>query len=309
MKTKIIGALGLISLVVASAVAAPPGAVRARVAGQEIYYYSGQTRVVLVLSPDELRVNTTGARSAGMATLRSVAPAIVSGEAVAGAVSSFDVKLSGTLDRAGLEAQGRSLAAGLAGATVEPILYSPSAIERRPEQRQALTRQLAVKVRGGQDINALAKEYGLRVLEKVSYSPDTYLLEAGADSLLASLEAANSIQETRNVEFATPMIARMKTKKFIPNDTLFGQQWHLRNTGSNPNASGLVAGNDVNTTAAWDTVQGSGVNIAITDDGLQVAHPDLSANARTDIDIDINNNDADPSPSGTDDHGTACGGV
>ena len=31
---------------------------------------------------------------------------------------------------------------------------------------------------------------------------------------------------------------------------------------------------------------GSGINIAIVDDGLQTSHEDLSANARTDIDID-----------------------
>jgi len=60
-----------------------------------------------------------------------------------------------------------------------------------------------------------------------------------------------------------------------PNDSLFGQQWALRNTGQ----TGGTPGADVNALGAWDITTGDpSVVIAVLDSGTQISHPDLAPN-------------------------------
>ncbi len=92
---------------------------------------------------------------------------------------------------------------------------------------------------------------------------------------------------------------------------LYAQQWHLRNSGQ----GGGLAGVDVRAEQAWaqstsaGLVLGSRATIAIVDDGLQWAHPDLQGNYLAAGSYDFNYNDADPSPGSADAHGTSCAGV
>lgn len=58
-----------------------------------------------------------------------------------------------------------------------------------------------------------------------------------------------------------------------PNDPLFGQAWHLRNTGQ----AGGTAGVDLGVMAAWGFWSGRGVLVAVADDGVEASHPDLAA--------------------------------
>lgn len=57
-------------------------------------------------------------------------------------------------------------------------------------------------------------------------------------------------------------------------DTLYGCQWHLRNT----------AGEDVNLETVWqEGIRGEGINIAIVDDGLDFNHEDLRDNVNSSL--------------------------
>lgn len=102
---------------------------------------------------------------------------------------------------------------------------------------------------------------------------------------------------------------RQQSLRARPNDPLYGDQWHLLNTGQ---SNGLL-GADANIETAWDFVTGRGVTIGIVDDGLEITHEDLIDNVNTAIDFDWNGNDNDPSPvttgNFTDNHGTAVAGV
>ncbi|MCA3012746.1 MAG: S8 family serine peptidase [Myxococcaceae bacterium] len=58
-------------------------------------------------------------------------------------------------------------------------------------------------------------------------------------------------------------------------DPLFPRQWHLANTGQ----AGGRPGDDVAVEPAWPEVRGEGVVVSVVDDGVDLAHEDLSANA------------------------------
>lgn len=115
-----------------------------------------------------------------------------------------------------------------------------------------------------------------------------------------SLEAVEQVE--RNY------IAR---KHAVPNDPLYGEQWGLNNTSNAKeynNTSNLVGipGSDINIEQAWDLhTGGSGVTIAIIDEGVDYTHPEFAG--RMVAGYDFYANDNDPFDEGG--HGTACAGI
>lgn len=85
-------------------------------------------------------------------------------------------------------------------------------------------------------------------------------------------------------------------------DPLFSDQWHLDNTGQ----QGGTVGQDINVDTVWATYEGTGVRIAIVDDGLEIAHEDLAANVVPGASYNYLNMSNDPT---TGEHGTAVSGV
>jgi len=167
--------------------------------------------------------------------------------------------------------------------------------------RRIVRKQLAVLLRPGTDVQAVAAAMGLRAVG-THPSVKGYVMFEAADSG-AALLAVTELRARAEVLSADPQLAKQQRKRFLPNDTLFSQQWHLRNT--------TAVDRDVNVTTVWDSYKGSGIRIGIVDDGLQTTHPDLSVN--TDLVNDRDWNDAtpdDPNPVlSADFHGTSCAGV
>ncbi len=147
----------------------------------------------------------------------------------------------------------------------------------------------------------------------------------GVDETI-TLELANTLSEQHElVEFAAPNFIAEHRKAALPNDPLLYAQWHLHNKGKN----GGLAGEDVAARAAWALVGGGdpSIVIAIIDDGVDIAHPDLRDNIWTNPDPNapdqqgrnFYDDDYDPRPryfrlpynqlEGNDIHGTPCAGV
>jgi subtilisin family serine protease len=64
-----------------------------------------------------------------------------------------------------------------------------------------------------------------------------------------------------------------------PNDTYYGLQWGMNNTGQTVNGDPGIAGADINAPEAWNTYTGdANFKVAIIDTGTQYTHPDLAAN-------------------------------
>ncbi len=266
-----------------------------------LHYYNGKIRVDLVASPNEVAVIADKGEQVGLQGLAGLAPAAQTNLSRNGniAVMSFSGPAA---TRADIAARGKGLQ-GLGGSVVA-VAYLREG-RRNADDRIFIPRRFSLQPKPGVRMGDLAQSYGLRVVEEVSFARNTYIVEPISTDLFAGLDAANAIFEGGQARFATPLVRHQQAKRLIPNDPFFTQQWHLRNTGQ---PSGGVAGNDVNITGAWDTVTGDGVNIAITDSGVQWFHVDLTDNARTDIDIDINDGDNDPAPQ-FDSHGTSCAGM
>lgn len=120
---------------------------------------------------------------------------------------------------------------------------------------------------------------------------------------LAVLDDANMLARAPGIEHAAPDWLSRGRKDLIPNDTLFGQQWGLRNIGQ---GIGYVFDQDVDADEAWDISTGDpSVVIVVFDDGVQTAHPDLNLLAGQDF--TTSGSGGDPA-NACDNHGTAVAG-
>lgn len=197
---------------------------------------------------------------------------------------------------------------------VSPVFYRGRS--DKSDGKMALTGEVIVQFPADYSIEqivAIEQEYNLERVEVFSFADNTIRYRAG--DAIESLDTANRLYESGKVNYSYPNWLKSPSKKALPDDPLFNDQWHLRNTGQ----GGGVAGEDVNVELVWDTYKGtSNQVIAIVDDGLDIEHEDLSANMIAGLSHDYIDGDSDPSPvttnAGTPDedqnaHGTACAGV
>lgn len=127
------------------------------------------------------------------------------------------------------------------------------------------------------------------------------------------MEIANRFQETGLTIFSHPnFIAKIETSQ-IPNDTYFGNQFYLNNTGQifTDGHYGYFDA-DIDAPEAWQTTTGlNSIIVAVIDQGVTSNHPDLPNSRQLRLngsnfgDGDPNN----PSPTGDMDHGNSCAGV
>ncbi|MEK7686690.1 MAG: S8 family serine peptidase [Verrucomicrobiota bacterium] len=190
------------------------------------------------------------------------------------------------------------------GDEVEIILYEVNA-PRNEFTRRVLTRQVLVRLQEGTDPAGLARAVGAASSSAVAHAPGYFIFQAA--DLAGALPLAATLRGRPGVLSAEPLLAKQQKKKFVPNDPLLANQWHLNNVGQNTGTAGI----DVNVTNVWDRYRGDGIRIGIVDDGLQYTHPDLAPNADVTLGWDFNDNDNDPMPDAAniDFHGTASGGV
>lgn len=183
-----------------------------------------------------------------------------------------------------------------------PVFYTGK--KRHPYTRLVLTGEIIVQFPQecpNSKIAAVEKKYCLERLKSFPFAQNTFLYRAGEP--LHSLKVANDLYESGQANYAYPNWLRSRSKRAVPNDTLFPDQWHLDNTGQ----GGGTPGEDVNITSVWDTYRASDTEVvAIVDDGLEIGHEDLSDNVLPGESYDYVGRDTDPTAG---DHGTSCAGV
>lgn len=176
----------------------------------------------------------------------------------------------------------------------------------------AVTNEILVRPNKGtsrQQMASLEAQFGLTLVNPNDMF-NTYAVRRSDNALLI----ANAVQETGLVEFSHPNFY-MDIQKFqVPNDTYFGSQWNLHNTGQviNDGHVGTVDA-DIDAPEAWLKSQGSAaIIVAVLDEGVTPNHPDLPA-ARQVVLPGSNFSPGgpvnDPSAVGTGNHGNACSGI
>jgi subtilisin-like proprotein convertase family protein len=180
----------------------------------------------------------------------------------------------------------------------EVVLY-PSGEERTAANRRIATKRLSAQLAPGTDAASLASRLGARIIGRPRGQGWHVFEFSGGPG--AAIDALPLIRRQPGVLKAEPLLARMQGKRgFILNDPLLNKEWHL--TGSS----------GANVINAWGpSTDGTGVTIAIVDDGIQHSHPDLAPGYSAADSFDFNGGDPDPEPPSYlfDDHGTACAGV
>jgi subtilisin family serine protease len=127
----------------------------------------------------------------------------------------------------------------------------------------------------------------------------------------ASTQSAQSETFTFKVNDGTVDSSEATISLDLRTDPLYKYQWHLNNTGqTNFATTGGTAGADLNVdTAIVSGITGSGVIVAVLDEGLELAHEDLVDNIVSGS-YDFENSDQDPTSSNNDgDHGTSVAGL
>jgi subtilisin family serine protease len=160
--------------------------------------------------------------------------------------------------------------------------------------------------------DAILAELGLALKERRG---DGKLVAQCTPQSRNPVTAAMQLAEKKEVRWAEPdMDAPVDHYAFAaPPAKLFGQMWHLQNSGripDNPNIR-IKAGADSKVVEAWKLLDGYGnpnIVIAVIDNGFDTTHPDLNAKIVRPWDLwDGSPNLRMGDPTFT--HGTPCAGV
>ena len=129
-----------------------------------------------------------------------------------------------------------------------------------------------------------------------------YLKVTGRDGTETGRYTVRAIVEGAYTYFVD-RCSRIRTSSSI-NDPLYGCQWHLNNDNQFRNS----AGQDIRVEEVWPTYTGSGINVAVVDDGMHYQHEDLTDNVLSSF-----NHNYDPDLTDIynpwQDHGTAVAGL
>jgi thermitase len=145
----------------------------------------------------------------------------------------------------------------------------------QPSGRMMLgTDRLSVRLRpdlSEQDARAALDAQGLEVLGRLKFAPNLFEVRTapGTDFLQASVD----LSQRPEFLFAEPQFLEHLPGRLTPTDPEYNQQWHLHNTGQD----GGTPGADIHAEQAWDMTRGAGARLAVIDNGMDVAHPDLAA--------------------------------
>jgi len=171
---------------------------------------------------------------------------------------------------------------------------------------QALTDEFVVKLKettSYAQLQELAKQNDCQVKEENPFVKNQFMISVSKASNLNALKMSNLFSETGLFEFSEPNFIIINP--FNSNDSLFTQQYYLKNTGQNSGKAGI----DINAEQAWTISTGSNVKIAVVDEGVDLEHPDLKANLLLPGYDPSGNNSGGAPVSNFDNHGTACAGI
>ena len=213
-------------------------------------------------------------------------------------------------------------------AFISPVLATAEGVGDLGVSTSVIVR-LASAVDSASTLNSMEQAFNLSLTSALRSTTLEFELEMldQVEDVGEVFELAVALGALSGVEWAEPNFVVAPRRLFTPNDPQYADQWHLNNSGQN----GAVVDADIDAPEGWDVSQGSGMVIAVFDDGVDVGHEDLAiwsnpgetggGKETNGVDDDLNgyiddyqgwdfaDNDNDPSPGTGDNHGTAVAGV
>ncbi|MGC6430329.1 MAG: S8 family serine peptidase [Jejuia sp.] len=159
-----------------------------------------------------------------------------------------------------------------------------------------------VKLHKSSDLSQLqqtANQKNASIVHKNSFMPLWYKLKLNTNNNKSSLQVCNEFYETGKFADVDPAFM-FNFDNSCSNDSDFGDLWGLNNT-SNSNI-------DINICDAWSITEGSGINVAVLDQGIDKTHNDLSDNI-TSLSFDTQNGTSPSVFTNGRNHGTHVAGT
>jgi subtilisin family serine protease len=145
-------------------------------------------------------------------------------------------------------------------------------------------------------LSEIAKQKNAIIVEQNRFMPLWYTLRCTKETPDNTLNIANYFYETGLFVSSVPDF--LSDDLICTNDPNFSDLWGLNNT-SYPNI-------DVNACSAWDISQGTGIIVAVLDQGIELTHIDLISNISP-LSYDSESNTSPSQIFGG--HGTHCAGI
>ena len=183
-------------------------------------------------------------------------------------------------------------------------------LSQDPETLVYLRDQLTVQF--GSEVSAdrrgeILAPWGLVARSPIRGLSQAYLCQVTAASPLNPLKLANALLALPDVLLAEANVIITQRPYYRPQDDLYGQQWYLYNNGGS-DVSPLA---HIDIERAWDLTRGDRATvIAVTDDAMDLHHPDFQGLGKIVAPQDLYGQDFVPLPElASDNHGTAVAGV
>ncbi|HEU4390099.1 MAG TPA: S8 family peptidase [Blastocatellia bacterium] len=165
-------------------------------------------------------------------------------------------------------------------ALLVPLSLGPTAHAQKSDPPRYRPDRILIKLRSGEPVR---QTIGDEILALRGTRAETTAVDGIAGPEIVHLNSKISVaaavaraSSDPRVEYAEPDYYVYPTET-MPNDPLFNLEWGLKNDGSGFPAG--VSGADIGATRAWDLTTGnSEVVVAVSDGGIDLAHPDLSSN-------------------------------
>ncbi|NJK99726.1 MAG: S8 family serine peptidase [Spirulinaceae cyanobacterium SM2_1_0] len=137
---------------------------------------------------------------------------------------------------------------------------------------------------------------------------DAYVYRLTAAARENPLKLANRLLAASAVQLAEANVVIRQDSLYRPQDEFYPQQWYLHHDRS---SAELAPGSHIDVERAWDITRGQrSIVVAITDDAIDINHPDFQGKGKLVAPQDFKGRDFLPLPdSDQESHGTACAGV
>ncbi|TVZ28762.1 putative secreted protein (Por secretion system target) [Gillisia sp. Hel_I_86] len=178
---------------------------------------------------------------------------------------------------------------------VEPVLIY------KDGTRQIAKGELSVKLKANASLNEIFKDLDF-TFQSNEFEKNLFLVKLDLETSKLLL-LVNQLQNDNRIEFIEPNFLRLI--KTHTNDPFFNNQWSINNQGY----LGGTVDADMDVEEAWAYSTGNNIVVAVIDEGVDLIHPDLTANLLPGFDATGNGSNGAPNEDNDDAHGTACAGI